>query len=135
MTDPINKKLASALANTSELNESDLEDTGKSRREYPRRNIRWKARLITSQKVLMEGETINVSQKGAMINLPVNLIEGDVVLVDIRAFFKGTACNIKAKGIVKHNYMSSEGVHVGIYFKETTPKADAFLEKFTTGTL
>ncbi len=133
MTDTHKAKLASTVANTSEIRDSDLEDEAKSRRQYPRRAIRWKARLITSQRKLLEGETINISQKGAMITLAIKLPDGEAVLVEIKSYWKGKKVDIKAKGIVRHCSVSSNGINLSIFFKEITPEADAFLEKFTVG--
>ncbi len=133
MTASHKAKLAPTIANTAAIRDSDLEDEAKNPRQYPRRAIHWKARIITSQKKLLIGETINISQKGAMITLDIKLPDGEKVLVEIQSFFKGKKRDIKARGIVRHCSMSSGGVNVGIFFKETTPEAHDFLEKFTTG--
>lgn len=100
------------------------------RREYPRRAARWAATMLTQDKSLVHGRSLNVSERGASLASPCNFAIGTMLILELQIIYKSLRKSIRLMGEVRHTSIAGTGFTIGILFKEISDPAQDFLKKY-----
>lgn len=127
----------SLLSQTQELSESDFLEASDAanRREFRRRTARWKSTIVTSDKRVIYGQTVNVSAGGLLLALEQSIAMKDTVLIETEAYYEGYRVTFRASARICHCAMSGKIFHIGCQFIKIADKPLTFLDKFASGAI
>ena len=129
-----NASVASQLNQTAEITADTLNSVkGEERRQYVRRAARWNITINTRDKYVIESKTIDISEKGASIECPISIAIGDLVLVQVHAYYKGKKSSFKVICEVKRTTMAKSGFTLGLFFKSASDEAFNFFRFYAEG--
>jgi hypothetical protein len=129
-----NASVASQLNQTAEITADTLNSIkGEERRQFVRRSARWNVTVNTRDKYVIETKTIDISERGASIECPIAIQLGDVILLQIHAFYKGKKASYKVIGEVKRATVAKSGFTLGVFFKNASDEAFNFFRFYAEG--
>ncbi len=124
-----------SLTKSKELTDKDFEGKSSPKSHSPRRKANWPISLQTREKQKVEGRTINVSEQGLLILIPLNLLKGDTVFVEIHSIYKGKKRFLQAICEVRYNSVGVEGFQTDVKINSATGLTSDFLEEYSSEAL
>lgn len=129
-----NASVASQLDQTAEITIDSLNSIkGEERRQFVRRSARWNVTINTRDKYVIETRTIDISEKGASIESPIAVALGDLILLQIHAYYQGKKSSFKVIGEVKRTTVAKSGFTLGVFFKTASDEAFNFFRFYAEG--
>ena len=129
-----NASVASQLDQTAEITIDSLDSIkGEDRRQFVRRAARWNVTINTRDKYVIESRTIDISEKGASIESPIAVELGDLILLQVHAYYQGKKSSFKMIGEVKRTTVAKSGFTLGVFFKTASEEAFNFFRFYAEG--
>lgn len=129
-----NASIASQLNQTAEITADSLDSIqAQERRQFVRRAARWNVIISTRDKLLINSKTIDVSERGASLESPIDIPSGELLLLEINTFYKGKKTNFKIIGEVKRTTVAKSHFTLGVFFKKASDDALKFFRFYAEG--
>jgi hypothetical protein len=125
-----NDILATYVSDSTELKREDLTGRPDERRQFRRRLARWPSTLITQDKTVVHGRTLNVSELGALIASPYDFRIGALVVIEITIMYKSIRKPFRVRAEIRHSSIASDGFSLGVLFREISDVSRDFLKKY-----
>lgn len=123
--------VASQLKQTTEITADSLSnENGIERRRFVRRSARWNVIITTHDKYEIQARSIDVSEKGASIESPVDFRIGALVILNFSVFYKGKKLEYKILGEVKRTSIAKTGFTLGMFFKDASEETFKFFRLY-----